>query len=99
MDLAEKVEMAGAFSVVLEMVPPAVAARIRAAVSIPTIGVGAGPDCDGQILVFHDLVGLTEKSPKFAKRYADLRSVISGALNRYREDIEAGQFPGAENSY
>lgn len=98
-ELAEKVAQAGAFSVVLEMVPPAVASRIRAAVSIPTIGVGAGPDCDGQILVFHDLVGLTESSPKFVKRYADLRTVITGALTRYRQDIETGQFPGPENSY
>ena len=98
-DLAEKVGQAGAFSVVLEMVPSAVASRIRAAVSIPTIGAGAGPDCDGQILVFHDLVGLTESSPKFVKRYADLRTVITGALTRYRQDIETGQFPGPENSY
>ncbi len=98
-ELAEKVAQAGAFSVVLEMVPPAVASRIRAAVSIPTIGIGAGPDCDGQILVFHDLVGLTESSPKFVKRYADLRTVITGALTRYRQDIETGQFPGPENSY
>jgi len=97
--LAQRVADAGAFSVVLEMIPPAVAAAIRGTISIPTIGVGAGPECDGQILVFHDLVGLSATSPKFAKRYVNLRPEIVDALTRYRQDIESGQFPGPENSY
>jgi 3-methyl-2-oxobutanoate hydroxymethyltransferase len=68
--------------------------------SIPTIGIGAGPECDGQILVFHDLLGLTYGPPaKFVRRYADVGSVISAALENYRQDVEAGQYPSDAESY
>jgi 3-methyl-2-oxobutanoate hydroxymethyltransferase len=91
---------AGAGAMVLEGVPREVAAVITAELSIPTIGIGAGPDCDGQILVFHDLVNLTFASPaKFVRRYADAGALIRGAIDHYREDVERRAFPSDEESY
>jgi 3-methyl-2-oxobutanoate hydroxymethyltransferase len=91
---------AGAGALVLEGVPREVAAAITAELPIPTIGIGAGPDCDGQILVFHDLVNLTfAPAPKFVRRYADAGSLIRAAIERYREDVEHRVFPSDEESY
>jgi 3-methyl-2-oxobutanoate hydroxymethyltransferase len=93
-------EEAGAFAIVLEGVPAAVAARITERLRIPTIGIGAGGGCDGQVLVFHDVVGLSlGPSPKFVKRYAEVADVMRQALAELREDIHAGQFPGEEHVY
>ncbi len=94
------VEAAGAFSVVLEGIPSRLAARISAELSIPTIGIGAGPACDGQVLVIHDILGLCEKySPKFVKRYADLGPVISEAVRQYVSEVRSGEFPDEEHSF
>lgn len=97
---AEAVAGAGAFSMVVEGVPARIGAEITKRVSIPTIGIGAGPDCDGQILVFADLVGLTAGHvPKFVRRYCDLSAIISESLAAYRQDILDGSFPSKEESY
>ncbi|HEY6465109.1 MAG TPA: 3-methyl-2-oxobutanoate hydroxymethyltransferase [Candidatus Acidoferrales bacterium] len=97
---AHAIEAAGAFAVVLECVPRELAARITEKLRIPTIGIGAGPDCDGQILVFHDLLGLTPGHvPKFARQYADLSSVISQAVTSYCDDVRQGSFPSDAESY
>jgi 3-methyl-2-oxobutanoate hydroxymethyltransferase len=97
---ARAVESAGAFSVVLESVPREVAARVTKNLRIPTIGIGAGPDCDGQILVFHDLVGLmTGHVPKFVRQYANLSGEISRAVSQYCEDVRAGRYPSDTESY
>lgn len=91
---------AGAVLLVLEGVPREVAAQITAELPIPTIGIGAGPDCDGQILVFHDLVNLTfAPAAKFVRRYADAATLIRGAVEHYREDVERRAFPSDEESY
>lgn len=97
---ARAVEAAGAFSVVLEGVPRELAARITAELRIPTIGIGAGPDCDGQVLVLHDLIGLVfSAKPKFVRRYADAAAVIAQAIAKYCEDVRTGRFPADEESY
>jgi 3-methyl-2-oxobutanoate hydroxymethyltransferase len=97
---ARAVEAAGAFAVVLESIPREVAARITAELRIPTIGIGAGPDCDGQILVLHDLVGMSfGHTPKFARRYADVGQMISQAAAEYCRDVQQGQFPSDQESY
>jgi 3-methyl-2-oxobutanoate hydroxymethyltransferase len=97
---ARAVEAAGAFSIVLESIPRELAARITAELRIPTIGIGAGPDCDGQVLVIHDLVGLAfGHQPKFARRYADVGAIISQAAQEYCRDVRAGTFPSDEESY
>jgi 3-methyl-2-oxobutanoate hydroxymethyltransferase len=97
---ARALEAAGCFAVVLEAVPPAVAARITDALHVPTIGIGAGPDCDGQVLVYHDLLGLYEgRAPRFVKRYADVGSEIRRALGAYVADVRSGAFPGDEHTY
>ena len=98
------IEKAGAFAIVLECVPTSLAKKATAQTALPTIGIGAGPDCDGQILVFHDLIGFTPKGadsrfPKHAKQYADLRSVITNSVKRYAEEIHSGTFPGQEQSF
>ncbi len=93
-------ERAGCFSVVLECVPSPVAARISEALTVPTIGIGAGPDCDGQVLVFHDLLGLYEgRSPRFVKRYADLAAITLDALERYAAEVRSGAFPEEAHTY
>jgi 3-methyl-2-oxobutanoate hydroxymethyltransferase len=97
---AKELEQAGAFSLVLEGVPSALAGRISKALRIPTIGIGAGPQTDGQVLVFHDVMGLTTgKAPKFVKRYANLADDIARAANQFSEDVRTGAFPDPEHSY
>ncbi|WP_066038627.1 3-methyl-2-oxobutanoate hydroxymethyltransferase [Herbiconiux solani] len=97
---AKAVEEAGAFAVVLELVPSEAAARVTEALRIPTIGVGAGPHVDGQLLVWTDFAGFsTGRIPKFVKQYADLRGVLTGAVTAFRDDVEAGSYPGPEHSY
>jgi len=97
---AKELEEAGAFALVLECVPAALAAQITRSLSIPTIGIGAGPDCDAQVLVINDLLGLTDgQPPKFVKRYADVRTLIGDAAKRYASEVAAGEYPGPEHSY
>jgi 3-methyl-2-oxobutanoate hydroxymethyltransferase len=97
---AQALEAAGCFSLVLEAVPAAVAAHITETLTIPTIGIGAGADCDGQVLVYHDLLGIEEgTSPRFVKRYADLANEIRGALRSYADDVRSGAFPQPEHTY
>ncbi|MDC4203504.1 MAG: 3-methyl-2-oxobutanoate hydroxymethyltransferase [Candidatus Manganitrophus sp.] len=97
---AKTVESAGAFSLVLEGIPISLAKKITQSIKIPTIGIGAGPYCDGQVLVLHDLLGLfTRFHPKFVRRYADLTSTITEAVRRYKSDVESGKFPTEEEGY
>jgi 3-methyl-2-oxobutanoate hydroxymethyltransferase len=97
---AAELEAAGAFAVVLEAVPSPVAAEVTRRLAVPTIGIGAGPDCDGQVLVYHDLLGLTEGHlPRFVKRYASLSREIRDALEHYAQDVRSGAFPGEEHTY
>src|SRR5947209_2306094 len=97
---AKELEQAGAFSIVLEGVPSEVATRVTKALRIPTIGIGAGAGTDGQVLVFHDMLGITTgKAPKFVKRYANLADEITRAANAYAEDVRNGKFPGPEHEY
>jgi len=97
---AKVVEDAGAFSIVLEGIPLTLAKTITRSVSIPTIGIGAGPHCDGQVLVIHDLLGLFERFvPKFIKRYATLRKEAIGAVMTYKEEVENGTFPSEVQSF
>jgi 3-methyl-2-oxobutanoate hydroxymethyltransferase len=97
---ARTLEQAGCFAVVLEAVPAQVAARITHELSVPTLGIGSGRDCDGQVLVYHDLLGLYQgKSPRFVKRYAELAPVIEDALERFAADVRSGAFPGDEHTY
>ena len=96
---AKAVEAAGAFSVVLEGMPRDLAAEITHSISIPTIGIGAGPECDGQVLVLHDVLGLTPNLYKFAKAYADLRSEVIGALQAYAHDVRTSAFPDDSHSF
>lgn len=94
------VQQAGAFAVVLEGIPAQLAAMITNELSIPTIGIGAGPSCDGQVLVIHDILGLCEKySPKFVKQYADLAPLISEAVKAYVDEVRTGAFPAEEHSF
>ena len=91
---------AGVFALVLECVPAGLGGEITAAVCVPTIGIGAGPDCDGQILVSHDLLGLhTDVTPKFVKRYAELGDTMKEAFETYRREVENGDFPADEHVY
>ncbi|MBW3593184.1 MAG: 3-methyl-2-oxobutanoate hydroxymethyltransferase [Actinobacteria bacterium] len=93
-------EAAGCFSVVLEAVPAAVASRVTAALGVPTIGIGSGPACDGQVLVWHDLVGLYDgRAARFVKRYADVGAVVRDALERYVADVRRGSFPEEAHTY
>jgi len=91
---AKAVEQAGAFAVTLECIPSELAAQITADVGIPTIGIGAGPVCDGQWLVMHDLLGLNERVPSFVKKYADLAETVKGAFASYVAEVRDGKFPG-----
>ncbi|OQY45764.1 MAG: 3-methyl-2-oxobutanoate hydroxymethyltransferase [Desulfobacteraceae bacterium 4572_87] len=93
-------EAAGAFMIVLECIPDLVAKRITDALQIPTIGIGAGKDCDGQVLVYHDLVGLFERfTPKMVKQYVNLAPQIRDAFIQYKQEVENGTFPGPEHSF
>ena len=97
---AKALESVGAFAIVLEAVPAALAKTITQSVSIPTIGIGAGPDCDGQVLVLYDLLGLFDQFvPKFVKPYAHLKADALQALRRYQEEVEHGKFPSDSESY
>src|SRR5580704_8232939 len=97
---ARSVEAAGAFAIVLEAMPRELAAEITRTVRIPTIGIGAGPDCDGQVLVLHDMLGLTlPEAPKFARRYANVGEIISNAVKEYCTDVQNGSFPTDAESY
>jgi 3-methyl-2-oxobutanoate hydroxymethyltransferase len=99
MSEAKALEAAGAFSVVLECVPAELAERITAALSIPTIGIGAGPGTDAQVLVWQDMAGLTPHTAKFVKRYADVAGVLREAVKEYASEVAAGTFPGPEHGY
>jgi 3-methyl-2-oxobutanoate hydroxymethyltransferase len=97
---ARALERAGCFSVVLECIPSPVAARITEALSVPTIGIGAGPSCDGQVLVYHDMLGLYEgRSPRFVRRYADVAAITRDALERYAAEVRSGAFPEEAHTY
>jgi 3-methyl-2-oxobutanoate hydroxymethyltransferase len=99
-DEAHASEDAGAFSLLLEAIPSDLAKRITDELSIPTIGIGAGPHCDGQVLVLHDVIGMFERFvPKFVKRYADLKSEALQAIRTYREEVEKGVFPSDKESF
>ena len=100
LDDAVALERAGCFAIVLECVPAPVAAHITSTLTVPTIGIGAGVDCDGQVLVFHDLLGLyAQRSPRFVKRYAEIGAAIRAALERYAGDVRTGAFPSPEHTY
>jgi len=96
---AKAIESAGAFALVLELVPSDLATRITSSISIPTIGIGAGKSCDAQVLVWQDLLGLTAKSPKLAKRYLELRSLMGEAVTAWAKDVATGEFPGADQTF
>ena len=98
-DDAKALEQAGAFSIVLESIPARLAALITQNISVPTIGIGAGPACDGQVLVINDILGLTDFTPKLAKQYVNLKDIMTQAVTAYREDVKSGQFPTKENSF
>ncbi|MGE5279844.1 MAG: 3-methyl-2-oxobutanoate hydroxymethyltransferase [Deltaproteobacteria bacterium] len=100
LESALALESAGCFSVLMECVPDRLAALITKRLRVPTIGIGAGPDCDGQVLVTHDLLGLFDRGiPRFVKKYEDLLDCMVGAFNRFRGDVESGRFPDKEHSY
>lgn len=92
-------EAAGCFSIVLECVPARVAERVTASLTIPTIGIGAGPHCDGQVLVFHDMLGLGSFCPKFAKQYAQLADAATNAVSEYVREVQSASFPATEHSF
>ena len=99
-ECAKALEHAGCFAVVLEGVPADVAGLITEAVGVPTVGIGAGPDCDGQVLVYHDLLGLQDDlRPRFVRRYADLGDATVEALGRFAADVRSGRFPSSQESY
>jgi Ketopantoate hydroxymethyltransferase len=93
------VEKAGAFAVVVEAVRLDLSTQLEAAVKIPTIGIGAGPLCDGQILVAEDMLGFFEGNPKFVRRYAELGHLVQEAVTRYADDVRSGAFPSEKESY
>jgi 3-methyl-2-oxobutanoate hydroxymethyltransferase len=97
---ARSAEQSGAFAIVLECIPAEISAKITQTLKIPTIGIGAGVECDGQILVYHDLLGLnTGYVPRHAKAYSDLKNIITQAVTSYRDEVREGKFPGNENSF
>jgi 3-methyl-2-oxobutanoate hydroxymethyltransferase len=100
LDEASALEKAGCFAIVLEAVPAAVARTVTRALAVPTIGIGAGGDCDGQVLVWHDMLGYYEgHAPRFVKRYADLGEIVTEALGRFAEDVRDGTFPQERHTY
>jgi 3-methyl-2-oxobutanoate hydroxymethyltransferase len=99
LEQAQALEKSGAFAIVLEAMPTELAAEITAALQIPAIGIGAGASCDAQVLVVHDLLGITESPPKLAKAYANLREVMTEAVRAYAAEVEAGTFPGEDQTY
>jgi 3-methyl-2-oxobutanoate hydroxymethyltransferase len=99
LDQALAIEKAGAFSIVLEAMPAELGSEITRSLQIPTIGIGAGPHCDAQVLVINDLLGLSEKPPKLAKAYTNLRETITEAVTRYANEVADGSFPDEDHSY
>lgn len=100
LDDARAMEDAGCFSIVMEAIPAALGAHLTDQLSIPTIGIGAGPGCDGQVLVIHDLVGMYDRfTPKFVKQYAKVSTPVAAALAQYKEEVENRSFPGPEHSF
>ncbi len=100
LDDAVALQEAGCFSVVLEKIPADLARKVSEKLNVPTIGIGAGPDCDGQVLVLHDMLGITKDfSPRFLRRYADLGESVDGAVRQYIDDVRQGSFPSKEESY
>jgi 3-methyl-2-oxobutanoate hydroxymethyltransferase len=99
-DAAKRLEDAGAFGILLELIPAAVAERVTEAVSVPTIGIGAGPQCSGQVLVLHDLLGLNDTfTPRFLKQYATMAEDVRGAIRAFGSDVRAGNYPDAAHSF
>ncbi len=97
---AKHLEQAGCFAIVLEKIPATLAKQVSAAISVPTIGIGAGPNCDGQVLVLHDMLGITQDfSPRFLRRYLDLEKDIQSAIAQYVGDVRGGEFPTERESY
>jgi 3-methyl-2-oxobutanoate hydroxymethyltransferase len=97
---ASRLEEAGAFSIVLELMPGELAAEITRAVSVPTIGIGAGVECDGQVLVLHDMLGLnTGFEPRFLRRFAELGSAVSEGVGSYVQAVKGGEYPAAEHTF
>jgi len=97
---AKALEEAGVFSIVLEKIPSVLAKKVTESVSVPTIGIGAGPHCDGQVLVIHDMLGLNKDfSPRFLRRYADLHKEMTEAVQHYNEDVKSGDFPNESEQY
>ena len=96
---AKALEAAGAFAVVLEGIPSELGARITQTLQVPTIGISAGPDCDAQVLVWQDMAGLSARSPKFAKRYADIAGTLRDAATEFASDVASGAFPTEQYSY
>ncbi len=97
---AKKLEEAGVFSIVLEKIPSELARQVTELVSVPTIGIGAGPNCDGQVLVLHDMLGLNKDfSPRFLRRYSDLHEIMKDAVGRYVYDVKSGDFPNETEQY
>jgi len=97
---AKLIEQAGAFAIVLEKIPSKLAEEVTAQLTIPTIGIGAGPFCDGQVLVINDILGLNrEFRPRFVRRYAELDAIIDGAVRQYVDDVKSGSFPSPDESY
>ena len=97
---AVALEEAGVFSIVLELMPTVAARRVTEAISVPTVGIGAGPECDGQVLVLHDMLGLNQGfSPRFLKRYAALGAAVRDAVGRYAGEVREGKYPAAEHGY
>lgn len=100
LDAANLLQSSGAFSIILEAIPAALAGQISGMLEIPAIGIGGGPHCDGQVLVIHDVLGMFDRFvPKFVKKYANLKADALDAVRRYREDVESGKFPGSEHSF
>ena len=97
---ARKIEQAGVFAIVLEKIPSVLAKEITESISVPTIGIGAGPDCDGQVLVSHDMLGLFERyKPRFVKRYADIAQIMKKSFGDYIKEVKNKEFPAQEHSY
>jgi 3-methyl-2-oxobutanoate hydroxymethyltransferase len=100
LDAAKALSVAGCFAFVIEGVPDVVGAKVTEALDVPTIGIGAGPDCDGQVLVFHDLLGLGAGTPpKFVRRYAELGRIATDAVAAFADDVRSGRFPSDAETY
>jgi 3-methyl-2-oxobutanoate hydroxymethyltransferase len=97
---ARLLQEAGCFALVLEKIPAQLAAEVTALLQIPTIGIGAGPHCNGQVLVMHDMLGInTDFNPRFVRKYLDLHSLVLGAVQQYNQDVKSGHFPSEQESY